>query len=968
MLNPEAQWIWTSPPHSDGYNEAIIARRGFDLAGVGRGTIRISADSWYRLFVNGTWVHDGPCRSWPWQYQYDVHDVSPLLRPGRNEIVVLARYFGAGHFHRIPVRGGLIASLNVAHGEGADTRIVTDASWEVAEYAPLLRNTPKVGLGMEPAEEIDARRAPSGFAPPAVVMDQQRAPWKNLGPRDVALMTKEPRALSAVLEANVVERSWQGYAFSLVRLLYPGLIEGEGHTCMASIAATVVVCDEPMHINVRPYPPTEGPMITVNGEVGDDGGYAFKPGRNLVLAFFEPWGHHNKEQGLRFDTTTPLKLENPSSAALANPWDFVRFAELLYHEHDDRSSTLLRPERSTIRSNVEKVYQKIGQDVHDVTSYREILADRAVVEDRGRWPLANPHWQFECRSVLGSANHLLDDVTGILADNSECLTVAPDPVGDVEVVLDLGDQVVGYYDLEFFAEEGTVVDLFGIEFISRDRGVQHTWSNRNGMRYTARAGWNSALSMKRRSGRYLFLTLRNQRAPVKLRKVRVIESTYPVNRVGSFSCSDAVLNRVWAISERTLQLCMEDAFTDCPLYEQTLWVGDARNEGLFSLTAYGQTDIVARCVRLAAQGLDKFPIVPSHVPTSSNECLLPAWSFLWGISVHDYWFYTGDTDFLRSMWPAVLRNLRGAKSFSSKEGLFSAYMWNMFDWSGIDDGHLTVTHNSMLLMGCLDAAIRCGEILGDDEALAWLRGWRVELAAAIDGVWNPSLGSYVDSIHEDGSPSTETCIHTNMLAVLFDIAGGDKRTQAIANVLAPPDSMTGLGSPFVTLYLYEMLEKVGHADRIIDHIVESYVPMLREGATTVWEQFDGGTAFNPDGFPTRSHAHAWSSSPIHFLNRLVLGVRPVEPACRRYTISPRVNRHAWAEGATATLHGPVAVSWKKTANGLVITAEAPPGVVVEYQPNATHEGIPVTFNGRRVALDSDSRDARREATSGNAPR
>jgi len=173
----------------------------------------------------------------------------------------------------------------------------------------------------------------------------------------------------------------------------------------------------------------------------------------------------------------------------------------------------------------------------------------------------------------------------------------------------------------------------------------------------------------------------------------LLESTYPVNAVGSFQCSDARLDHIWEISARTLKLCMEDTFTDCPLYEQTLWVGDARNESLFAYTTFGATDLARRCITLAGQSLERYPLAGCQVP-SSWDCLLPAWSFLWGISVWDYYEYTGDRNFLQSVWGWVLGNLQGAEARLDERGLFSGPYWNMFDWAGIDDKHNTVLHNT----------------------------------------------------------------------------------------------------------------------------------------------------------------------------------------------------------------------------------------------------------------------------------
>jgi hypothetical protein len=57
-------------------------------------SIKITADSFCRLYINGKWVNDGPCRSWPEHYQYDEIDVAPYIISGSNEIKVVARYYG----------------------------------------------------------------------------------------------------------------------------------------------------------------------------------------------------------------------------------------------------------------------------------------------------------------------------------------------------------------------------------------------------------------------------------------------------------------------------------------------------------------------------------------------------------------------------------------------------------------------------------------------------------------------------------------------------------------------------------------------------------------------------------------------------------------------------------------------------------------------------------------------------------
>ena len=134
-------------------------------------------------------------------------------------------------------------------------------------------------------------------------------------------------------------------------------------------------------------------------------------------------------------------------------------------------------------------------------------------------------------------------------------------------------------------------------------------------------------------------------------------------------------------------------------------MGDARNESLFGYSVFGATDLAARCIRITGQSLERYPIAGCQTP-SCWDVLLPAWSFLWGISAWDYYWSTGDKEFLREIWPAVIRNLRGAEKLCQQGGLFSGPFWNMFDWAGIDQSHQTVLHNSMFMVGAIDAALQ----------------------------------------------------------------------------------------------------------------------------------------------------------------------------------------------------------------------------------------------------------------------
>ncbi|MGF1571949.1 MAG: alpha-L-rhamnosidase N-terminal domain-containing protein [Sumerlaeia bacterium] len=336
---PIGNWIWH--PHQQGneYNLFVWFKRSIIAdANLSKAAIFITAECYYRLFVNGKWINDGPCRSWQNHYQYDVIDLKSALVEGENEILVLCRYYGAGSFHRVPKRAGFMADLMLFDQYGYVTdRLFTDESWHCAIDEAWVQSVPKIGLGMEPCEEYNAQQGNTlVFMNAKMIAKPGEGPWKNLNPRDVALLSQQPVYPVGIRDVNVVDSKWQGHTFSAVRLIHPGLIEGDGNTCMAAAVVTLIHCEVEAKLMIKSYPPTEGPTILLNGKIGEENHFTLKKGTNFLLCLLEPWGHHNKEQGVLFEGDVQFNLVNPQNSSAQNPWDFVPLESLRYLEHDGR--------------------------------------------------------------------------------------------------------------------------------------------------------------------------------------------------------------------------------------------------------------------------------------------------------------------------------------------------------------------------------------------------------------------------------------------------------------------------------------------------------------------------------------------------------------------------------------------------------------------------------------------------------
>jgi len=197
-----AKWIWDA---SDGREKNAWKRfrREFTIDQVpDTAELRITADTRYAVWINGTFVRRGPVLSQPYHQYYDVTDVAPYLEPGANCIAVLVWHIG----HFPDTRGGLLAELSLG-----ESMVTTDASWKVQPAADWRRDTFFFHFNKAvPYQEVrDTRREPVGWdrtgfddstwspatvlrgrfgdAPPGV------PPWTRLVRRDIPDMHIESR-------------------------------------------------------------------------------------------------------------------------------------------------------------------------------------------------------------------------------------------------------------------------------------------------------------------------------------------------------------------------------------------------------------------------------------------------------------------------------------------------------------------------------------------------------------------------------------------------------------------------------------------------------------------------------------------------------------------------------------------------------------------------------------------------------
>ncbi|MEN6602074.1 MAG: alpha-L-rhamnosidase N-terminal domain-containing protein, partial [Bryobacteraceae bacterium] len=127
-----ARWIW------DDYNREttniyVCLRKVVNLQAAPRAAdVWVTANSVYKLWINGVEAGRGPEPNEPPFKFYDYYELTKLFHPGENIIAALAYNFGIGtHFYGAGP-GGFLLEAHLFDAAGRETVVVTDNTWRAA--------------------------------------------------------------------------------------------------------------------------------------------------------------------------------------------------------------------------------------------------------------------------------------------------------------------------------------------------------------------------------------------------------------------------------------------------------------------------------------------------------------------------------------------------------------------------------------------------------------------------------------------------------------------------------------------------------------------------------------------------------------------------------------------------------------------------------------------------------------------
>ncbi|MBQ6315777.1 MAG: family 78 glycoside hydrolase catalytic domain [Mogibacterium sp.] len=511
------------------------------------------------------------------------------------------------------------------------------------------------------------------------------------------------------------------------------------------------------------------------------------------------------------------------------------------------------------------------------------------------------------------------------------------PKGDT--VLDFGQNMTGWVELDADLPEGTEISLTAGEIMQDDEFYNENYR-------TAKTTYTYISDGKGRTARphFTFFGFRYMKVvcdvPVSADWFTAyhLRSDMPV--VTTFTTGNELVNKLyqnalWGMKDNFLEVP-----TDCPQRDERLgWTGDAQAisetacQALYMPAFYRKYLWDMRAEQSILGGS-----VPNVVPRIKREMIGEHGSCPWAdagvIIPWNTWKYYGNNELLRETYPGMKAWVDFQRQ--REEAIEGPHLvkdgFHFADWLALDNpepGPFGATDplyiSSAYYYRCAKIVAESAEILGLSEAPSY-----VKLA---DEILTAIRSKYFDN---DGlcTLGTQTAA---AIAIVFGLTENiAAQGKALRELVEKADCHLNTG--FVgTPLLCPALSMSGNHDMAVTVLLQDDIPSwlypVKMGATTIWERWNSVMPdghINPEGMNSLNH-YTFGSIGSWMISYLA-GIRPAAPGYRRAIIEPMPDRRlgeARAEACTAS--GKYVSAWKYNDNKICYEIEIPFGAEAELR-------------------------------------
>jgi len=503
-------------------------------------------------------------------------------------------------------------------------------------------------------------------------------------------------------------------------------------------------------------------------------------------------------------------------------------------------------------------------------------------------------------------------------------------------VFDLGQNFAGVARLKVKGRAGQTITLRFAERLNPD-GTLYT-TNLRGARATDRftlSGFPGKDGFETFEPRFTFhgfqyVEVIGLSEPPNPKTITGVAFSSATPLAGRFACSNPMLEKLQQNALWTQRSNFIDVPTDCPQRDERLgWMGDAQ---AYLRAATYQADVQAFFTKWLVDVTDaqradgQFPQVAPLLVASGDGG--PAWADAGVICPWTIWQVYGDRRQLERSYPSMKRFVDFCRARSTPELLPPKEFHGFGDWLQVD----CETPNAVIYEAYFarSAALvaQAAEVLGQDSDAK-------RYAELRDAVKRAFVRAYVK---DDGTVLGDTqCAY--VLALAADLLDGEAKTRALAKLVRNIESRKGHLSTGVvgTKDLLQVLSRAGRDDvawRLVENVdYPSWGFTIRQGATTIWERWNGWTPEKGFEDPNmNSFSHYAFGAVYHWMAATIGGIRSDAPGFAAIRIAPRPGGGVtWADVDYDSVRGPIASRWKIEGDALLVETTIPPNTTATIE-------------------------------------
>lgn len=438
----------------------------------------------------------------------------------------------------------------------------------------------------------------------------------------------------------------------------------------------------------------------------------------------------------------------------------------------------------------------------------------------------------------------------------------------IYLIFDLGQEEVGNLTFDIEMPKETVLYVGYGEHLDAGRVSTELGTRSFCVEYRAKAGKQTFCGEFRRFGlRYLTLFVCGK--DISITKFGITPVRYPLKK-SEFSTGDYLRDKIYRASVRTLELCIHEAYEDCPWREQAFYNMDSRNQMLCGYYAFNEYEMPRASLELVSRGVREDGLLSIVFP-AGTDLPIPSFNLIVFTQFKEYLLYSKDEKFVRDkegFLDALIKTFINKLDDCRLLPKFSSPCWNFYEWQTTLSGNEPERGYEAPLSAFFSFAL--GEyaellsMLGKEDKAKGLRALQDKVNAAI----RKTFFVEKDGLFKTFSAAEEHySVLVNALSVLCGAADGLNLTR-IEEILKGKNAGGIYDCTLsMSIFRYDALLKISedNAEYILSDIDENYYEMLASGATTFWETEKGAADFDGAG----SLCHGWSALPVLYYNKLI---------------------------------------------------------------------------------------------------